>query len=170
MFDACVLGVDPGVARCGLAVLRRQGKSVEIVWADTAGSPSDLPESERLAAVGAAVNAAISAHSPDHVAIERVAWNVNKRSAMAVARATGVVMAAAAVAGLPVSEYGSREVKNAVTGSGSADKSQVRSALERVHRLSRVPRQDDAADAVAIALTHIVGMPMTAGAIGSGVR
>ena len=84
---------------------------------------------------------------------------------MAVARATGVVMAAAAEAGLRVSEYGSREVKNAVTGSGSADKAQVRRALERVHGLSDVPDQNDAADAVAIALTHIVGIPIAVGTI-----
>jgi crossover junction endodeoxyribonuclease RuvC len=104
------------------------------------------------------------------VALERVAWNVNKASAMAVARATGVVMAAAAAAGIPVEEYGSLEVKNAVAGSGGADKAQIRMALQRVHGLAEVPDQPDAADAVAVALTHLVRSRFAAATARAGAR
>jgi crossover junction endodeoxyribonuclease RuvC len=92
--------------------------------------------------------------------VERVAWNRNHVSALTVARATGAIMVAAADAGLPVSEYGPNEVKIAVTGMGNADKAQVRRALVRVHRLASVPTQSDAADAVAVALTHLMGSRM----------
>jgi len=156
MFDACVLGVDPGVARLGLAVVARRDRRPVLVWADTIRTPSHLPEAVRLHAIWQAMRLTVDEHRPSCVALERVAWNVNKASAMAVARATGAVMAAAADAGVPVEEYGSREVKNAVTGSGSADKGAIRDALVRLHGLVDVPDQPDAADAVAIAVTHLV--------------
>jgi crossover junction endodeoxyribonuclease RuvC len=156
MFDTCVLGVDPGVARLGLAVVARRDRRPVIVWADTVQTPASLPEAVRLHAISQAVRLTIAEHGPTAVALERVAWNVNKASAMAVARATGVVMAAAAEADLQVEEYGSLEVKSAVAGSGSADKRQIRAALERIHGLTGVPNQPDAADAVAIAVTHLV--------------
>ncbi len=156
MFDAPVLGVDPGVARLGLAVVARRDRKPVVVWAGTVETSPDAPESVRLHTIWRAVREAITEHRPASLAVERVAWNVNKRSAMAVARATGVVMAAAAESGVPVEEYGSLEVKNAVAGSGSATKAQIRVALARVHGLADVPREADAADAVAVALTHLV--------------
>ena len=163
MFDTCVLGVDPGMARLGLAVVARQDRRPVIVWSGTVETSRQSPEAVRLHAISECVRAAIAEHRPVSVALERVAWNVNKASAMAVARATGVVMAAAAEAGVPVEEYGSLEVKNAITGSGSADKAQIRTALIRVHGLSDVPTQPDAADAVAIAVTHLVRSRFAAG-------
>ena len=94
------------------------------------------------------------------MAVERVAWNKNHVSALTVARATGAIMVVAADAGLSVTEYGPNEVKIAVTGMGNADKQQVRRALVKVHGLMEVPTQADAADAVAVALTHLVGARM----------
>ena len=161
MFDSCVLGVDPGVAHMGLAVVARSNRRAQIVWAATVDTPAGVDESVRLGRVAEAVRGAIAEHHPDSVALERVAWNVNKRSAMGVARATGAVMVAAAEAGVPVEEYGSLEVKNAITGMGNADKDQVRRALERVHGLKDVPAQPDAADAVAVAMTHLVRSRVT---------
>jgi crossover junction endodeoxyribonuclease RuvC len=102
------------------------------------------------------VTVAIAEHRPEAVAIERVAWNRNQVSALRVARATGAIMAAAARAGVGVHEYGPNEVKIAVTGAGNADKRQVRDALVRIHGLRQVPDQPDAADAVAVALTHML--------------
>lgn len=170
MFDACVLGIDPGVARLGLAVVaRRDGKPV-VVFSGIVRTAPDQPEAARLHAISQAVRAAIAEHRPVSVALERVAWNVNKVSAMAVARATGVIMAAAAEAGVPVEEYGSLEVKNAITGSGGAGKAQIRTALARVHGLTDVPREADAADAVAIALTHLVRSRFAAAAARAEAR
>jgi len=163
MFDACVLGVDPGVARLGLAVVARRDRRPVIVWAGTVETTRDEPEAARLQTIAEAVRDTIAEHRPVSLALERVAWNVNKASAMAVARATGVVMAAAAEAGVPVEEYGSLEVKNAIAGTGGADKAQIRTALIRVHGLADVPTQPDAADAVAIAVTHLVRARFAAG-------
>jgi crossover junction endodeoxyribonuclease RuvC len=162
MFDARVLGVDPGVARLGLAIVARRGRSVRLEWADTVVTPAGLAEARRLDLIAGAVRSAIAEHGPSAVAIERVAWNRNQVSALRVARATGVVMAAAAGAGLEVEEYGPNEVKIAATGAGNADKAQVRDALVRIHGFATVPAQPDAADAAAVALTHVMGGAMRA--------
>jgi crossover junction endodeoxyribonuclease RuvC len=155
MFEGCVLGVDPGLARTGLAVLERRDRRPAIVWTDTVLTVAGLPEADRLATIGAAVRAAIQIHRPSSVAVERVMFGSNKMSALSVARATGVVMLVAAKDGLGVEEYVPAEVKSAVTGMGTADKGQVHTALLRVHGLRDVPRQPDAADAVAVALCHL---------------
>jgi crossover junction endodeoxyribonuclease RuvC len=160
MFESTVLGVDPGLARCGLAVVAVRDRRHRLVWADTQRTPADVDEAARLGAIARAVRHAIERHDPHAVAIERVAWSRNQVSAMQVARATGAVMAAAAEAGLAVEEYGPNEVKQAVTGVGNADKAQVRRALERVHGLGALPVGDDTADAVAVALTHVLAARM----------
>jgi crossover junction endodeoxyribonuclease RuvC len=155
VFDSCVLGVDPGISALGLAAVRRRDRRHEILLATTVRTPDLLPEADRLRLIHEAVRDAIAAHRPEAVAVERVAWNRNQRSALHVARATGVVLLAASQAGLPVEEYGPLEVKMAVTGQGNADKAQVRDALARFHGLPDVPSQADAADAVAVALCHL---------------
>jgi crossover junction endodeoxyribonuclease RuvC len=160
MFEPCVLGVDPGVAATGIAAVGHRGRRIELLWADTIRTPADLPEASRLRSIHDHVRQAIAAHRPSSVAIERVAWNKNHASALRVARATGVIMLAAAEAGLAVEEYGPLEVKMAVTGSGVAEKSQVRDALARLHGLADVPSSPDAADAVAIALCHLTQTPL----------
>jgi crossover junction endodeoxyribonuclease RuvC len=170
MFDSCVLGADPGIARCGLAIVGRQGRRAVLSWAGTVSTPSDAPEAERLGAVAEAVRAVIETHRPSAVAIERVAWSRNQVSALHVARATGAIMLVAADAGLPVDEYGPNEVKQAVTGMGNADKDQVRIALERVHGFRDVPRQSDASDAAAVALTHLLAAGIRAVAREAGIR
>ena len=162
MFDSCVLGVDPGVANLGLAVVVRDGKRPTLLWADTMTTAADSPEAERLMALAQAVRVAIATHHPASVAVERVAFNRNQVSALTVARATGAVMVAAAEAGLAVEEYSPTEVKSAVTGAGNADKRQVRDALERVHGFRDLPRKADAVDAAAVALTHLMGARLRA--------
>jgi crossover junction endodeoxyribonuclease RuvC len=155
VFDSCVLGVDPGLTSLGLAALARRDRKPEILFATTVRTPVDLAEEGRLRLIHEAVRDAIVTHRPVAVAVERVAWNKNQRSALHVARATGVVLLAASQAGLPVEEYGPLEVKMAVTGQGNAEKSQVRDALARFHGLRDVPDEPDAADAVAVALCHL---------------
>jgi crossover junction endodeoxyribonuclease RuvC len=160
MFERRVLGVDPGLARLGLAVVDGDGRRTDLIWAGAVDTTTGSEESERLRQLCVAVREAISVHRPASMAVERVAWNKNHVSALTVARATGAIMVAAADAGLSVTEYGPNEVKIAVTGMGNADKGQVRRALVRVHGLQDVPLQADAADAVAVALTHLVGARM----------
>ncbi len=160
MFERRVLGVDPGLARLGLAVVEGNGRKAALIWAGAVDTAAGSQESERLRHLCLAVREAISAHRPASMAVERVAWNKNQVSALTVARATGAIMVVAADAGLSVTEYGPNEVKIAVTGMGNADKQQVRKALVKVHGLKEVPVQPDAADAVAVALTHLVGARM----------
>jgi crossover junction endodeoxyribonuclease RuvC len=160
MFERRVLGVDPGLARLGLAVVDGNGRKAALIWAGAVETVSGSEESERLRHLCLAVREAISEHRPASMAVERVAWNKNQVSALTVARATGAIMVVAADAGLSVTEYGPNEVKMAVTGMGNADKAQVRRALVKVHGLREVPVQADAADAVAVALTHLVGARM----------
>jgi len=156
MFEAPVLGVDPGVATAGLGVVGRRDRGPALLWSATVRTPAELAEPERLRSLFEALRAAIAAHRPSAVAVEAIRWNKNAASAMAVARATGVVLLAAAEAGVPVEEYGPLEVKMAITGQGNAAKDQVRVALERFHGLRGVPAQPDAADAVAVALCHLL--------------
>jgi crossover junction endodeoxyribonuclease RuvC len=170
MFESRVLGVDPGIARCGLAVVGRHDRTIELLWTATAMTAPDADEADRLRALAEATGAAIRDHRPTTVAIERVAWSRNQVSALHVARATGVIMLMAAQAGLPVTEYAPNEVKQAVTGAGNADKRQVQSALARIHGLRDVPTQPDAADAVAVALTHMLASKMRTAAARAGAR
>jgi crossover junction endodeoxyribonuclease RuvC len=155
VFESCVLGVDPGMSALGLAAVVRRDRRPELRFAATVRTPLDLAEESRLRLIHEAVRDAIAEQRPGAVAVERVAWNRNQRTAMPVARVTGVVLLAAAQAGLSVEEYGPLEVKMAVTGQGNADKSQVRDALARLHGLRDVPSDPDAADAVAVALCHL---------------
>lgn len=170
MFESSVLGVDPGVARCGLAILARRDRANQLRFVTTVTTPADADESLRLRAIADAARAAIAEHRPAAVAVERVAWSRNQVSALHVARATGAIILVAAEAGLSVAEYAPNEVKQAVTGAGNADKAQVQLALTRIHGLRGVPAQADAADAVAVALTHLLAAPMRAVAARAGAR
>ena len=150
-----VLGVDPGLATTGLAVLEADEGRARIAWSFTVKTPAGLPEPLRLRLLYAQVRDAIGEHHPDAMAVERLMWGRNVGSAMDVARATGVALLAAADANVPVEEYAPLEVKMAIAGAGHAGKDQVRRALARTHGLEGVPDQPDAADAVAVALCHL---------------
>jgi crossover junction endodeoxyribonuclease RuvC len=170
MFDSRVLGVDPGVARMGLAVVARHGSRADLIWSDAIRTASTTDDSVRLQHLSAAMREAIRRHSPTAVALERIAFRRNTVSALTVARVTGAIMAVAAEEGVPVSEYSPTEVKDAVTGMGNADKQQIRTALARVHRLTGVPSQPDAADAVAVAVAHLAAERLRAAVARSGAR
>jgi crossover junction endodeoxyribonuclease RuvC len=169
MFDTCVLGVDPGVARLGLAVLRTRENRLKIEWASTVMTSPQQAEGLRLQELAVALKSAIDTYRPDSMAIERLSFNRNAVSALAVARAIGAIMLVAAQAGLAIQELTPTQVKSAVTGSGSADKAQVREAMVRIHGLADVPKQADAADAVAVALASLSGSGLRAAAARSGL-
>lgn len=155
-----MIGVDPGMAATGLAAVAGGSRGTAVVLsAITVRTAADAPEDHRLRTVYRAVRRALADHHPEAVAVERLMWGRNVGSAMSVARASGVVLLAAAEAGVPVREYAPLEVKMAVAGSGSAGKPQVREALERLHRIPEVPSQPDAADAVAVAVCHLSQAP-----------
>ncbi|MGZ4146946.1 MAG: crossover junction endodeoxyribonuclease RuvC [Actinomycetota bacterium] len=170
MFESVGLGVDPGVASVGLAIVAKARPRTSVVWSETVRTETALAEAERLRRISQAVRGAIAAHRPSALALERVMWGQNRTSALSVARATGVIMVAAAEAGIPVDEYAPLEVKMAITGIGNADKNQVRTALIRVLKVDGVPAQADAADAVAVALCHLQQSALRRAARTAGIR
>jgi crossover junction endodeoxyribonuclease RuvC len=156
-----VLGVDPGLTRCGLGVVDGTGgRVVRSVAFGVVRTPADLAIERRLLLVSDAVSEAITAHRPDVVAIERVFSQVNVRTVMGTAQASGVVALVAARAGLPVRFHTPSEVKAAVTGTGRADKDQVATMVARLLGLEARPRPADAADALALAICHCWRGPM----------
>jgi crossover junction endodeoxyribonuclease RuvC len=156
VFERVVIGIDPGVAATGLAVVGMNGRSrPKVVKAETVRTPAGAAEAGRLRSVHRVVAELLSGHRPEAVALERLMWGRNVGSAMSVAWASGVAMLAAAEAGVPVHEYAPLEVKMAVTGDGGARKEDVRRALGRLHGIADVPSDSDAADAVAVAVCHL---------------
>jgi crossover junction endodeoxyribonuclease RuvC len=158
-----VLGVDPGLTRCGLGVVDggpRGGREVRYVAVDVVRTPADAPLAKRLLAVGDEVERWITAHRSDVVAVERVFSQHNVRTVMGTAQASGVVALLAARAGLPVAFHTPSEVKAAVTGEGRADKAQVTAMVMRLLGLGEAPRPADAADALALAICHCWRAPM----------
>ncbi|MCL3862314.1 crossover junction endodeoxyribonuclease RuvC [Actinotalea sp. K2] len=151
-----VLGVDPGLTRCGLGVVDSlPGRQVELVAVGVARSAVHDDVAHRLAQIGAEVELWLDRHVPDAVAVERVFAQHNLRTVMGTAQVSGVVMAAAARRGIPVALHTPSEVKAAVTGSGRADKPQVQQMVARILRLSEVPEPADAADALALGICHL---------------
>jgi crossover junction endodeoxyribonuclease RuvC len=155
MFDRVVLGVDPGTASVGVAAVEQTSGSPLVRWATTLRTSPGLVTGERLRRIYAGVREAIREHAAGEVALERLMWGRNTNSAMEVARASGVILLAAADAGVPAREYAPLEVKMAVTGVGNAPKDQVRRALQQILSAQFVPTEPDAADAVAVALCHL---------------
>lgn len=156
-----VLGVDPGLTRCGLGVVDGAGgRGLACVAVDVVRTPPDAPLAERLLMVGAVVEQWIERHRPDVVAVERVFSQHNVRTVMGTAQASGVVALLAARAGLPVAFHTPSEVKAAVTGEGRAGKQQVTTMVTRLLGLAEAPRPADAADALALAICHCWRAPM----------
>ncbi|MDQ0381949.1 crossover junction endodeoxyribonuclease RuvC [Amycolatopsis thermophila] len=156
-----VLGVDPGLTRCGLGVVDGgTGRTVSCVAVDVVRTPVGDPLERRLLAVADAVEHWLDTYRPQAVAVERVFSQHNVRTAMGTAQAGGVVALAAARRGLPVVFHTPSEVKAAVTGSGRADKAQVTGMVTRLLGLAQAPRPADAADALALAICHLWRQPM----------
>jgi crossover junction endodeoxyribonuclease RuvC len=157
-----VLGIDPGVATMGYGLVRRVGSRLEAVSFGVMKTPAGDPQARRLLALRAALSEVIRLHRPDTVAVERLFFTSNAKTAMAVGQASGVALATAAEAGLEVSEYTPNEVKQSVVGYGGATKSQVQSMIATLLRLGDPPRPPDAADACAIAVCHLNRSGLTA--------
>ncbi len=151
-----VLGVDPGLTRCGIGVVDgRPGRRAVLVSVEVVRTPVNAPLADRLMAVCDGIEAAIALHRPDAMAVERVFSQHNVQSVMGTAQASGVALLAGARAGVPVTLHTPTEVKAAVTGSGRAGKEQVAAMVVRILGLDAAPRPADAADALALAICHL---------------
>jgi crossover junction endodeoxyribonuclease RuvC len=151
-----VLGVDPGLTRCGLGVVDSTGGGrMSLVAVDVLRTPADADIGARLLGLEVGIEAWIERHGPDVVAVERVFSQHNVRTVMGTAQVSGLAILAAQRAGVPVALHTPSEVKAAVTGSGRADKAQVGAMVTRLLRLTETPRPADAADALALAICHL---------------
>ncbi len=147
-----VLGIDPGTAMTGYGLVERTGSRLRAVDYGCLETPAGMPLPERLLLIQDGLIDLVETHRPDLVAVERLFFNKNVQTAFAVGQARGVALLTAARFGLPVHEYGPHEVKLAVTGHGRAEKLQVQRMVQVVLGLAVLPRPDDAADALAIAI------------------
>ena len=154
-----VMGIDPGLSRCGYGVVRQKGRDTEAVAAGIIRTDKDDPVPQRLHELQSELVELLSEYQPDAVAIEQVLFQVNVRTAMGVGQASGVAMAAAAGAGAEVFEYSPTQIKKAVTGWGAADKDQMGQMVQTLLRLPQPLKPVDAADAIAVALCHLAHRP-----------
>jgi crossover junction endodeoxyribonuclease RuvC len=155
-----VLGIDPGLSRCGYGLVAHHADGPRALAVGVLRTDPALPTPIRLAELQADLRALVQEHRPAVVAIERVLFQVNVRTAIAVAQAAGLAMAEAVAAGCEVVEYSPNEVKQAVAGVGGATKDQVERMVQTLLRIGRPLRPVDAADAVALALCHLAHAPL----------
>ena len=150
-----ILGIAPGTAITGFGVISETGNGPQALDYGVIRTPAKQELSLRLVTIYAELNALLDKHHPDAVAVEEVFFSKNARTALSVGHARGVVLLAAAQRGIPLFHYKPTQVKQAVTGYGGADKRQIQEMMRMLLGLDDIPRPDDAADALAIALCHL---------------
>lgn len=150
-----VLGIDPGTATTGYGLVRDAENGPEIVAYGAILTPAGAPMPERLVMLYEQLQVIIAQHQPATGAVEKLFFQKNVSTAMTVGQARGVALLAMAQAGLSIGEYTPRDVKQAVAGYGAADKRQMQGMVQAVLNLAELPRPDDAADALAVAICHL---------------
>lgn len=154
------LGIDPGTAIVGYAVVTARGSSLNMIVCDVITTPAGMPLAQRLQHIYQRLSEVVADYQPTEAAMEELFFAKNARTALTVGQARGVAMLALANGGLAIAEYTPRQVKQAVTGYGSADKAQVGEMVRILLNLRAVPRPDDAADAAAVAICHLNTVPI----------
>lgn len=150
-----ILGIDPGLTRCGLGIVTLSpSRRLEFNHVEVLTTPATMELPKRLAILGQSIERILKSQKVDEVAIERVFAQQNLPSVMGVAQITGIVMFLAETNGVPIKMYTPNEVKNRVTGYGAADKKQVTNMVTKILGLKSAPKPADAADALALAITH----------------
>ena len=150
-----IIGIDPGLTRCGVGIVTSsQGRRVTFEHVEVLQSPASATQPERIHRIGSSIERLLDGHKPDGIALERVFAQDNVASVMGVAQISGVVMYLAEQRGIPVALYTPNEVKAQVTGYGAADKAQVTTMVTRLLGLAAPPKPANAADALALAITH----------------
>lgn len=157
-----VLGIDPGLTRCGYGCVESQGRKTRAVAAGVITTPPEWAVPQRLAELQREVRLLIAQYQPTVVAIERVLFQHNVSTAMSVGQASGIVMAEAVVGGAEVVEYSPNQVKEAVAGHGAASKGEMERMVQTLLGIKTALRPVDAADAIAVALCHLARQPVRA--------
>lgn len=149
-----ILGIDPGYAIVGFGILDYDGRAFSVVNFGAITTSSDTPFPERLLTIHNDMTEVINLYKPESLSMEKLFFNTNHTTAIDVAQARGVIMLAAVECGVAVNEYTPLQVKNSVVGYGRAEKKQVQEMVRSILRLKEVPKPDDTADALALAITH----------------
>jgi crossover junction endodeoxyribonuclease RuvC len=157
-----VLGIDPGTATTGYGLVRESETGPALVAYGVVQTPAGAPMPDRLRTIYQELKQLIALHGPDSAAVEKLFFQRNVSTAMSVGQARGVALLALAEAGVSVGEYTPRDVKMAVAGYGSADKPQMQQMVRAILNLPDVPKPDDAADALAVAICHLHSAKMKA--------
>lgn len=149
-----VLAIDPGFARCGVAVLEKENGKESLLFSDCIETTSKTPFEERLSAVADGCDRLIAGYKPDAIAIEKLFFNTNQKTAMQVAEVRGAILHVASSRSVPTFEYTPMQVKSATTGSGRADKKQIIAMIHLLLPIQKKIAHDDEYDAIAIGITH----------------
>jgi crossover junction endodeoxyribonuclease RuvC len=149
-----IIGVDPGTATTGYGIIRKDGQKHTLIKYGCVLTPANTPLCDRLDVIFDELSALIDEFQPEHIAVEELFFAANSKTAIAVGQARGVILLAGKKKGLSVHEYTPLEVKMALTGYGRADKNQIQQMVKTLLSLKEIPKPDDAADALAIAICH----------------
>ncbi|OEG00188.1 crossover junction endodeoxyribonuclease RuvC [Vulcanibacillus modesticaldus] len=156
-----ILGFDPGIAIVGFGVIKKQGNLVRPLQYGSINTKAGLETGIRLKQIYDATKEIINTYKPDAVSIEKLYFNKNVTTAMTVGQARGILMLAAVEANLPIYEYTPLQVKQALVGYGRAEKKQIQEMVKMYLNLKEIPKPDDVADALAIAICHAHSVKMT---------
>jgi len=154
------LGIDPGTAIMGWGLVDEQAGALQLVSYGALTTPAGMPQPERLVVLFAGLQELLRTHEPHAAAIEELFFSKNVTTALTVGQARGIALLALALSHVPIYEYKPMVVKQAVTGYGGADKKQMQEMVRITLQLDRIPKPDDAADALAIAICHAYSAPM----------
>lgn len=149
-----ILGIDPGFGIIGFGVIDKSNSGLEVVDYGVITTPKEMPFNERLKVIYDSMNALLDRYKPDEVSIEELYFNKNITTGIKVAEARGIILLTFQQHKLPIFEYTPQDIKMALTGQGRATKHQMQFMVKTILRLTKIPRPDDAADAVAVALCH----------------
>ncbi len=149
-----ILGIDPGFGIIGFGVIDKTPQGIQVVDYGVITTPKEMPFPQRIKVIYDSMNTLLEQYKPDEVSMEELYFGRNTTTGIKVAEARGVIMLTIEQRGLPLYEYTPQDVKMALTGTGRADKAQVQFMVKTLLHLSKIPRPDDAADAVAMALCH----------------
>jgi len=150
-----IIGIDPGLATVGFGVIRTENREITPVSYGCIRTSADKQTPQRLLEIFAEIKSLFEKYKPDVIAVEKLFFSKNVTNALSVSEARGVIFLAAQQQDIPILEYTPNQVKQAITGSGRADKKQVQEMIKRLLDLDEIPQPDDAADGLSIALCHI---------------
>ena len=151
-----ILGIDPGYARCGYGLIKYEGNKTTLLDYGCIETKPDMPHRDRLLLLHEDLHRILEEHNPQKVGVETLFFSKNTKTAMKVAEARGTILLTLAKYNLPLLELTPNQIKQAITGQGSADKQQIQTMVKLMLGLAEIPRPDDAADALAIALTTAI--------------